>query len=151
MTDSKNVVVVIPRYRAELSLSESISLNRAKRVLGKYPIVYMSPESLALKEPAAYFPDEDFSGRLAYSKLLLTPRFYEKFADYEYMLLYQLDAFVFYDKLAYFCSLGYDYIGAPMTRYSWRNIGNMVGNMVGNGGLSLRKISSCIRVTRSKE
>ena len=32
------------------------------------------------------------------------------------MLIYQLDAFVFQDDLAYWCQQNYDYIGAPWLR-----------------------------------
>ncbi len=38
--------------------------------------------------------------------------FYKQFLNYEYILIYQLDAFVFKDELNY-CSQGIDYVGAP--------------------------------------
>lgn len=78
---------------------------------------------------------------------MLTAEFYEQFAKYSYMLIYQLDAFVFSDRLLEFCRLDYDYIGAPVPRYLWRG----VGGRVGNGGFSLRKITSIIRVLRQKK
>ena len=39
---------------------------------------------------------------------------YSRFEKYEYMLIYQLDAFVFSDRLMEFVEAGYDYIGAPL-------------------------------------
>lgn len=97
---------------------------------------------------AEYWPDACFADRRGYSKLLLTPEFYERFSTYEYLLLYQLDAFVFSDRLAEFCEMGYDYIGAPMPYWSGWPYGL---NHVGNGGLALRRIAACIRVTRERE
>jgi hypothetical protein len=56
-----------------------------------------------------------------------------------------LDAFVFSDQLDEWCAMGYDYIGAPWIAKdkSFHFLG------VGNGGLSLRKISSHKRVLRT--
>lgn len=45
---------------------------------------------------------------------MLEADFYRRFGKYKYMLIYQLDAFVFSDKLLDFCEMGYDYIGAPV-------------------------------------
>ena len=79
---------------------------------------------------------------------MLDVELYRSFSSYAYMLVYQLDAFVFNDRLLEFCSMGYDYIGSPMRRTdSWRDIGCSVGN----GGFSLRKISSMLRVLRRKK
>lgn len=142
------VVIVIPAYKESLSVCESISLNQVWQVLGRYPICFIAPQKmreflLAKGCKAEYFPNKCLNSILEYSKLLLAPEFYERFKKYQYMLLYQLDAFVFSDRLHYFCSLGYDYIGAPMP-YS-QNYRSSVGQ---NGGLSLRKVDSCIRVTK---
>lgn len=56
---------------------------------------------------------------------MLSAEFYDRFAAYEYVLIYQLDAFVFADRLAEFCQMGYDYIGAPVRRLTplWHAIG----------------------------
>ena len=146
------VIIVVPVYREKLLASEQIALKQLYSVLGKYPICFMAPKKM---EPffsernlyAEFFPDEDLAGRLPYSKLLLKPEFYERFLSYKYILIYQLDAFVFYDKLDYFCNQEYDYWGAPMPITYWKN----VFTRVGNGGFSLRKVSSCIRVTQMRQ
>ena len=147
----KQAVVVIPIYRENLKLSEKAALEQVRRVLGAYDICFMAPERMkkfleSKGVRAEYWPDACFVSTRTYSHLLLTDEFYSRFAGYEYMLLYQLDAFVFFDKLQEFCSLGYDYIGAPMPQWTgWRH------KKVGNGGLSLRKISACLEVTRNKQ
>lgn len=147
----KPAVVVIPVYREELKLSERVSLRQATQVLGKYDICFMAPERMKdflniQGKRAEYWPDNCFGSVRAYSRLLLTPEFYSRFADYEYMLLYQLDAFVFSDRVQEFCDMGYDYIGAPMPHS--RTFRTHVGL---NGGLSLRKIDSCIRVAALRQ
>lgn len=37
-------------------------------------------------------------------------------------MIYQLDAWVFNDELSSWCSLGYDYIGAPFFPYRGKNV-----------------------------
>jgi hypothetical protein len=65
------------------------------------------------------------------------------------MLIYQPDAFVFRDELDYGCSKGYDYIGAPwfIGLDSPKTPFKFLG--VGNGGFSLRKISSHYNISAS--
>ena len=146
------VLIVVPVYRERLSISERISLRQLYRILGSHPICFMAPkkmDQIFLKRNlyAELFPDEEFAGRLQYSKLLLNPKFYERFLSYKYILIYQLDAFAFSDKLRYFCQQGYDYWGAPMPVTYWKN----TFARVGNGGFSLRKVSSCIHVTKMRQ
>lgn len=147
----KQVVVVIPIYREKLKPSEKASLAQVRKILGKYDICFMAPERMRmfLQEEGCmveYWPDDCFESTRTYSHLLLMDEFYSRFASYEYMLLYQLDAFVFFDRLQEFCLLGYDYIGAPMPHWTgWKR------TKVGNGGFSLRNISACLEVTRNKQ
>ena len=79
-----------------------------------------------------------------YSRLLLTKDFYRRFTDCEYILIHQLDVFLFEDRLLEFCDMGYDYIGAPCPKFdfTW----HLIEAQVGNGGLSLRKVSSCLNL-----
>lgn len=146
-----SVVIVIPIYKSILSSTEEISLKQLNKVLGKYPRVFIAPKSLdydfeSLGEGIGVerFDDRWFQGVTAYSCLMMQKEFYERFSDYEYMLLYQLDAFVFSDRLKEFCDMGYDYIGAPIGRFAY--FWHAIGVRVGNGGFSLRKIPSIIRV-----
>lgn len=146
----KKVAVIVPVYKEKLSELEQISLQQLLRVLGKYPIIFVGPDGLSIDYgkgtediPLVYFQKEYFTSTDSYSRLLLNPAFYRAFKEYEYILIYQLDAFVFTDRLLEFCGYGYDYWGAPVYRslLHWRALGVRVGN----GGLSLRKVSSAIR------
>ncbi len=149
--DSRQVVICIPIYRTELSEFEQVSLRQLNKVLGRYPRVFFSPDSLKfdfgeLGEGVGVerFPDYFFRGGKNYSALMLNIDFYKRFRQYEYMLVYQTDAFVFSDRLSEFCAMGYDYIGAPVARA--KPLWNFIAARVGKGGLSLRKISSAIRM-----
>ncbi|MDY6295214.1 MAG: DUF5672 family protein [Schwartzia succinivorans] len=150
MTD-KSVVIVIPIYKDKLSPTEVISLKQLNKILGKYPRVFVAPQSLvfdfgSLGEGIAVerFEDHWFQSVTSYSCLMMQKDFYARFSAYEYMLLYQLDVFVFSDRLKEFCDMRFDYIGAPIGRFApfW----HAIGARVGNGGFSLRRIPSVIRV-----
>ena len=87
-----------------------------------------------------------FSSVRGYNQLMLTKDFYKRFTDYEYMLIYQLDAWVFRDELDYWCDQEYDYIGAPVYKYLGNGKYAKENPFVGNGGFSLRKVSYCMKV-----
>lgn len=153
------VVIVIPIYKTELTLAETISVKQAYKILRVFDIVFVAPNTLNFdyssvceitsKWKIERFDDRYFVDVYGYSELLLSVDFYKRFIHYDYMLIYQLDAFVFSNELLEFCDLGYDYIGAPVSRKvaNWRSIGARVGN----GGFSLRKIQSAINVLNYKE
>lgn len=151
----KQALVVVPVYRTALSETERIAWIQVRRVLGAYDICLLVPKSLRLEGDqwnnvrVERFDDAFFQSRSSYSNLMLSTECYERFVDYEYMLLYQLDAFVFSDRLMEFCAKGFDYIGAPVPSKSGNWID--VGCNIGNGGFSLRKIESTLCVLQQKE
>lgn len=146
--------VVIPTYKEKLNEFEKISLAQVRKVLGKYPIIFVAPEGKIFSyfddnNKVVYFPQEFFQSVETYSRLMLSPEFYEKFFDYDFILIYQLDAFVFSDMLEYFCSLGYDNIGAAwpaFIRPTFNHNGKKYRPKVGNGGFSLRRVKSFYNV-----
>lgn len=157
---NNNCCIVIPIYKEILSETDIISLKQCLKILSKYHIVFITNKKL---DCSAYIEicrkyNTDFSfeyfhycysfGINGYNALLLSKKFYTRFKNYTYILIYQLDAYVFRDELDYWCGQGYDYIGAP-----WMSIksildtpkfGNHYNLTVGNGGFSLRKIGSFI-------
>jgi hypothetical protein len=145
---SYTVVIAIPIYKQQMEPFEVFSLRRCMSVLGRYQITFLAPKSLDAGAyltiaPGAHvlrFDDDYFASTASYSELMLSERFYESVLDYEYMLIHQLDAFVFEDQLPNWCTAGYDYIGAPWPRLKFR---------VGNGGFSLRRPATCLEVLRS--
>jgi len=156
-------VVVIPVYKTDLDQFELISLKACCIVLGaKHDICLVTHASLCL---AAYtkiaeecgiqlkmefFEPAYFKNIHGYNKLLLSSGFYTHFSEYDYMLVCQLDSYVFRDELDDWCSKGYDYIGAPLFPHSPCKDENLIGVMVGNGGFSLRRIDAFIRILNRK-
>ncbi|NIJ54360.1 DUF5672 family protein [Dyadobacter arcticus] len=174
MDSKKKAAVVIPIYKTELSAFEKISLMQCQKVLSNHPIIAVAPEGLDLSELGAgsnfsqiiTFDKTFFQGVQGYNSLMLSANFYEKLNDFEFILIYQLDAFVFSDSLLLWCNSGYDYIGAPWPKrlaepdiikatktklitfyHQWRNTiedglpsQRQFDNQVGNGGFSLRRV-----------
>ena len=145
------VIVCVPIYKNTMSAFERAALQQLNKILGNYQRVFVAPQSLNFDfgDEGKFFrverfPDYFFHSVLSYSALMLNIDFYRRFSKYEYVLIYQTDAFVFCDRLQEFCRMGYDYIGAPMERAN--PLWSFIGNRVGNGGLSLRKVSSAIRM-----
>lgn len=150
----KKCVVVIPIYKTLIDSSEIASLMQCKVVLNKYDIKFVCPASLNTKNYSDMvdfefikMQDEYFQSDRTYSKMLLNDEFYKIFEEYEYMLIYHLDAWVFEDKVEEWCNKDYDYIGAPwFERYDTTNINSKMLKFAGNGGFSLRKIRTFIDV-----
>ena len=101
---------------------------------------------------------------------MLSFNFYESFLDYKYILIYQLDAFVFKDDLIFWCNKNYDYVGAPWIASISNNPFTLLLNKissifdskekkerkkiffkVGNGGFSLRKVASHYQISKENE
>ena len=126
-------------------------------VLGKHPICYVMPERMReeFEESALwveYFPNQFFQSVQSYSRLCLESFFYSRFENFDYMLIYQPDAFVFRDELHDWCTKGYDYVGAPWPWLLLQDIPKegLHWHRVGNGGFSLRRIAAMLRVLARK-
>ena len=169
--------IIIPLYKAVLSPLETIALQQCRTILADYDLIFVKPDSLNLSSlnvelpsssKAVSFNDDYFKSVYGYNNLMLSSEFYKQFLDYEYMLIYQLDAFVFKNELEKWCNSGYDYIGAPWLReeafessfkatkesirsffhrrfkikdkHGMTDYGRQLFNTVGNGGLSLRRV-----------
>jgi len=151
--------VVIPIYKEKISDNELLSLKQCFKVLGKHSIIFVAPKSLnmlfyegfcrqnSIKFEVKTFEDRFFQNTRGYNELLKTGLFYKEFLKYEYMLIYQLDAYVFRDDLLYWCGKGYDYIGAPWFEgYSAATEESKFLPYAGNGGFSLRKIRTLYKI-----
>lgn len=160
----KLAVIVIPLYKASPSADEIVSLEQCCCMLHRYPIVFVCGyklntgvyETILNRADLTFkkitFADKNFSSIDSYNTFCLDPAFYAAFNEYKYMLLYQLDAFVFSDSLKDWCDRGYDYIGAPLfnPRQSIIPENKMKQAMVGNGGFSLRKIDVFVSILQNK-
>ena len=178
--NKKRVIVIIPIYTTRLTDYEQASLRQCFKVLASHEICFVKPQSLDPSPLAETyrpnlivdFPDSCFLGIAAYNRLMMSPRFYATFESWDYMLIYQPDAWVFDDQLDAWCARGYDYIGAPWIpkpKYGrlYYRIFNRLKRIychisgasdysqlyyrVGNGGLSLRHIDTFARTARDME
>ncbi len=148
----ERVAVVIPYYHGQLNELEKVAFQQCVKVLQEFPIILVLPDTMEKSlYPTGYkfiymrVPSKWMQSVSTYNRMMLDINFYKKFLEYEYILIYQLDAFVFRDELRHFCNLGFDYIGAPWplgTRYV-KNIKECMW-YVGNGGLSLRNVEASI-------
>ena len=151
--------VVVPVYKKNPVFFEQASLMQCVRVLGqKYDICLVAPFGLDLSGYTSLCPGYKFRvKRLSkgffdsigtYNQLCKRWEFYDAFNEYQYMLIYQLDCWVFSDNLKYFISLGYDYIGAPWFEI---DVGKNEARVTqcGNGGFSLRRIDKFIEVCKN--
>lgn len=167
MKKKKEVVIAIPIYKPEFNELEKISWAQCLKVLGHYPIHFVKPESLDLSWLKSETPnitftsfsDVFFENIDAYNRLMISSDFYQAFLDFEFVLIYQLDAFVFRDELLDWCKKDYDYIGAPslhQEEYDRLPAGAeqrfadalSQNRVVLNGGLSLRRVSAMLRYLR---
>jgi hypothetical protein len=134
-------------YRAGLLPDEVYAVRHALAFLSRYPLFVALPR--ALNAPLAqftpvHFEDSYFDGIAGYNRLMLSTAFYERFARFRYILIYQLDALVFADRLLEFCAQGWDYIGAPWLKSPKDARDGFVQG--GNGGLSLRHVPAFLDV-----
>ena len=169
------VKVVVPVYKEHLQGRELLTLKNNAQKLACYPHVVVAPEGLNVDAITCEIPSCEVvrvskewlgsNGVAGYNRMMLSKSFYELFADCEYILICQSDAWVFSDCLSEWCDKGYDYVGAPwpkrkvyelpiIKQYLWLRRKLLGGGdrilrqdyfgKVGNGGFSLRRISSFI-------
>ncbi len=165
---TQRYVTAVPVYKTAPSKNETLSLMQL-RLLEVQNATLVCPEGLDISYYLNLWPElmvqryapEHFVSVQSYNDLVISPVFYESFAQkYEYLLIYQLDAFLLSNQVLEFCNQGYDYYGAPwitgFPQYHfalnrWPIRLNAKRFYVGNGGLSLRKIDSTLNLLKRKE
>ena len=171
----KRYVTLIPAYKERFDEDEEKCVARYFDVLASDKI-FTVPDSLDTAwyekryEGARFerFDDRYFKGIRGYNRLLLDISFYERFSEWEYVLIAQPDATLWQDRdrIQEFIEKGYDYYGAPWIperriwewlfpkkdSFPWFSIRCLkkagCGITMGNGGFSLRKNESCIKLIR---
>lgn len=150
----KKVAIMTVVYKETLKDHEKFSLEFSKKNLSKYDRIVVTPESLeklpkelkSIKFKIEKFPNSCFNSTKEYNDLVMSSEFYKRFKDYKYILFCEFDTLVFKDSLNEFCSLNYDFIGAPFIKNKLREIKNPNKMKHRGGGLSLRKVDSFIKV-----
>lgn len=148
-----SVIILIFAHINNISSFEKASLMQCFKILGHHPIRLVCPSTLDTSIYSEIIPSIEIdyinpkwqSSYRMYNRLKISPFLYNRYKDYEFILTYELDAFVFQDELEYWCGQGYDYIGAPWfenfeeaTKFS-----SPIG--VGNSGFSLRRVDTALK------
>lgn len=149
--EGKNIcAIVIPVHKSYMDKFEVVSLKQAQKVFSHRDVFLISPQGL---DTACYelefpelkimtFPGKYFKNVGAYNKLKLSLTFYDSFKDYDFLLTYELDSFVFFDAIDFWIEKDFDYIGAPWFEdFSKANSQSKL-IAVGNSGFSLRKVET---------
>ncbi len=170
----KECIVLIPVYREMLCENEELSLKNNMEKLRQFPICFIAPENVKTSyyeenwRDIALIKFHNWSADSLedYNRLLMKPEFYEKFSEYNYMFILQLDGWLIKGEkeLTEFLREGYDYIGAPWPAGGYRYCKRIIPGAghskvinylqgetickVGNGGVSLRKTESMISFFR---
>lgn len=171
---NSGAVIIIPVYKPVTDRDEQLSLQRTVEIAlaGGHDLCIVRPRGLDLAAlsdqwPQLQFEDFDpsfFDGIRGYNGLLTSAEFYSRFETrWEYMLIAQLDSYIFRDDIAKWCERGFDYVGAPwlcrpVNRLWIIDIMNRIKDRsrhkkgmykkrelygrIGNGGFSLRRIRS---------
>jgi hypothetical protein len=147
-------VILIPVYRENLSEDEQISIQQLFNVYPTHEKLLLVPRTLKVPEildqiPAARFDRDFFDGTDGYNNLLMSSEFYERFDDWDYILIYQLDCLIFKSDIHEWCGKGYSYIGAPWFGEFWHDHRKGLWK-TGNGGFSLRRVQDALRVLRTQ-
>jgi hypothetical protein len=179
METKEKVAIVIPIYKSTLTKGEEYSLQRCQKILKDFPIIFLAPKNLNAIYTKNFqveeFDKQYFEGIQGYNRFMLSTELYQRFEQYEYILVYQLDALVLSNQLLYWCNQNLDYIGAAWVgpkrdfisaikhTIKVKNYENSLkGTQVmhrelrldlisfkkaGNGGFSLRKVNTLKHIT----
>ena len=166
----KNFAICIPHHSAKLNKDEiknikiSIKNNDPKRIYFVLP-QGINKEFYKKKFPnikISCFDDDNFINQDSYNQFLLKPEIYSKFSKFKFLVICQTDA-VLTRNISEINLFNYDYIGAPWSPSIKFNIFDIYGLgilnkifkfkkkklFVGNGGLSIRRNSKFLYVSKN--
>jgi len=161
---SNEAIIVIPIYKDKLKHNEILVFKNLLKLYDSKKLCIICPESSKISSKITTgiqkekFDDSYFNNIKSYNKLMLSEEFYKRFSDFKFILVHQLDAYLFKDELDFWCDQDYDYIGAPWLRderflvkiFRSKKVKkrDIIFNKVGNGGLSLRKVDTFLEITK---
>lgn len=143
----KQVAIMVPMTSSCLSADEEISMRHLLTFLGRYDKFLLVAEGSEIRREGFTTMELDrahFGSAANHNRMLYRTDFWDKFAKYEYVLMYHLDALVFSDQLSEWCCKGIDFIGAPFlisASSPW-----VKEERVGNGGFALYRVPSVRKV-----
>lgn len=168
----QDVVIVMPFHKSVPNDYERISFINNTSQLTNYPIHLLLPKGADTKHflnlvsniNITFFERKYFDTYPGSNLLWIDSKIYDYFREYKFILKCEFDAFVFRDELKKWLVYDYDYIGAPWIGGEQSKIFDYVTHskykvlkklkcylsrnilqkqmIVGNGGFSLRKVST---------
>ena len=154
------LVVLVPTHLEQLDKELAATLLHNATQLEGYKLEVILPEICSPTWYETFFAEHSINGTVrlvraeyfgspaAVNKMGTDPAFYQIYKEFDYVLICHLDAWIFRDRLAYWIDKGYDFIGAPLFLPENDKV-HFLQRMApfgGNGGLSLRRVASCIRI-----
>ena len=162
----KSYCIVTPHQGPPFSDVALLSLRRSSSVLATHRWILALPDNTDLAPyrvihpniEARYFPSHYFESKRSAQLFYMHPDFFGEFTDFDYILIHQLDVYVFEDQLEYWVNFAdqnnLDYIGAPWLNHQWLHFAKnplarlpwqwLLNETVGSGGFSLRKVKTCL-------
>ena len=147
ISPTKQVAIMVPFPSVDLSPDELVSLKQLRTHLDHYDKYLLIPENTVVEMDGFRVIPLDckhFGSAANHNRMLYRTGFWEMFSDYEFVLMYHLDALVFSDQLKEWCGKKIDFIGAPFLvceSSPWAK-----EERVGNGGFALYKVSAVLKV-----
>lgn len=159
MSSNTKLCVIIPVHKPLPCVYELISLTAAKIHLNSYNCYLVYPLGMDASTYTNAFPALKLqavnpawlSSVEQYNKLKLSRYFYGLFLGYEYMLTYELDAYIFHSDFESFGAFKFDFIGAPFFEGYWEAKAGTYLVKGCNSGFSVRNIQSCIKILNSMD
>ncbi len=165
-------LVLIPIYKDELNEVEQQTISNIREKLKDFPFHFIAPGNIKEDYYRCTYPDirirtYDKWRRESiddYNALMLDVSFYQGFADYDFVFIFQTDGWFLgtQEDFRHFLSMDIDYIGAPWGEEGFRFCKRIIPGAgkyrllylleqgvtcyVGNGGVSLRRVSQMIHL-----
>ncbi len=153
MAGAVNLCVVIPVHKPDLAEDEKISLLACKKHLSNFSVFLIYPEGMDISAYISVFPElilkavkkDWLSSVQAYNEMKLSLDFYTLFVKYQYMLTYELDAYIFNGNFESAGAFKFDFIGAPFFEGYWAADKGSDFITGCNSGFSVRNIQKCVK------
>jgi hypothetical protein len=159
MSANISLCVIIPVHKPVPSADEIISLKAAQAQLVKYDCFLIYPDGMDTSIYTSLFMElklkpvdpKWLSSVEQYNKMKLSLDFYSLFSNYQYMLTYELDAYIFHSDFEDTGAFNFDFIGAPFFEGYWEAKPGASLSKGCNSGFSIRNVRSCIKVLELHE
>ncbi len=151
---NRQMCVIIPVHKSNLSVDDEISLRACSEHLRSYDCYLVFPKGMDTNNYLSINPElllkpvdpEWLSSIENYNRMKVDISFYEMFINYQFMMTYELDAYIFTSEFHNYEIFDYDYIGAPLFEGYLEALPNAlyIGGL--NSGFSVRNIQTCVYI-----